>query len=240
MGALPETWRAARLKTLLREVDDRSETGLEALLSLRMREGLVLSSQYSLKPVDPSKLVGFKRVKPGMLIMNRMRASIGLFGIAAREGLVSPDYATFVAQGSVHLPYLLLLLKSPQMGSVLRSESRGMGTGSSGFLRLYTDRFGAVRVVLPGVAEQEARAAEAERRTARLNDALRATVAEIDLLKELRTGLIADVVSGRRNVHSEAADLPDVDPAELDAVVTATAQGDEEEGDEAEGFEHAV
>ena len=176
MGALPEDWRPTRLKALLREIDHRSKTGSEPLLSLRMREGLVVSSEYSDRPQDQSKLVGYKIINPGEVVMNRMRASIGLFGIADQRGLVSPDYATFTERGPVHLPYLLFLLKSPQMGAVIRSESRGLGTGHSGFLRIYTDRFGAIPVVLPCVAEQRVRAVEAETRTGALRDAQRAAL----------------------------------------------------------------
>jgi type I restriction enzyme S subunit len=240
MGALPKDWEPTRLKALLREIDHRSRTGSEPLLSLRMREGLVVSADYSARPQDQQKLIGYKIVNPGELVMNRMRASIGLFGIADQHGLVSPDYATFIERGPVYLPYLLFLLKSPQMGAVIRSESRGLGTGHSGFLRIYTDRFGAIPVVLPGVAEQKARAAEAERRTSALRDAQRAVLQEVDLLLEYRTRLIADVVTGTLDVRAEAETLPDVDPAELAAVMATGMGADDSLDEESEELADAV
>lgn len=223
MGALPSTWNSHRLKSLLVERDDRTQTGTETLLSLRMREGLVRSSEYSKRPQEPSKLISYKRVQPGMLVMNRMRASIGLFGIASEVGLVSPDYATFEvrAGAAVHLPYLLLLLKSAQAGAVIRAESRGMGTGSSGFLRIYTDRFGTIRVVLPEMEEQERRSCEAAARTQRVTEALNSALQEIRLLQEYRSRLVSDVVSGRRILSADAATLPDMDPRELGLVSEA-------------------
>lgn len=236
MGTVPRGWERARVKALLKEVDCRTTTGQESLLSLRMREGLVLASAYSNKPQDPGKLVGYKLVGPQTLVMNRMRASIGLFGVAEEVGLVSPDYATFeVRPGApIYLPFLLALLKSRQMGAAIRAESRGLGTGSSGFLRIYSDRFGAMPVALPPPDEQVRRADEAARRTERLDEALGAALREIGLLQEYRSRLIADVVTGRRDVRVEAADLPEVDPDELDSVLSATPADDDVDEDDGE------
>ncbi len=86
--------------------------------------------------------------------MNRMRASIGLFAASYSHGLVSPDYAVFQPQKPVNLDYLVRFFQTPLMKTIFRKESKGMGTGSSGFLRLYTDRFGAIPISLPPLAEQ--------------------------------------------------------------------------------------
>ena len=237
MGPVPEAWLRVRLKSLLREFDIRSETGTETLLSLRMRQGLVRAADYSNRPQDPKRLIGYKLVEPDALVVNRMRASIGLLGLASSIGLVSPDYATLRKRpgAPVHLPYLLLLLKSPKAGAVIRAESKGLGTGSAGFLRIYSDRFGVIPVALPPIAEQVRRAEDAGHRTQRLTEAAAAALREIDLLMEFRDSLVADVVTGRRDVRADAERLADVDPDELDAVMSAdgaTIDDDVEETEE--------
>lgn len=236
MGDVPADWRIMRLKTLLQEHDDRSTTGSEPLLSLRMRQGLVPAAAYSKKPVHPEHLIGYKKVDRGTLVMNRMRASIGLFGIAEGRGLVSPDYATFTARpgAPLYLPYLLLLLKTRQAGSEIRKRSKGLGTGSSGFLRIYSDAFGAMPIAVPGPIEQRSRADAVLEATRDLNAAIAATLRETELLQEYRTRLIADVVTGRRDVRAEAAALPDVDPDELDAVLSAASADDDVDEDDQE------
>jgi hypothetical protein len=83
IGSVPEHWRVRRAKYLLREIDQRSSTGVEELLSLRMYRGLVPHKDVSTTPVSPNALVGYKKVCPGQLVMNRMRAAIGMFGVAA-------------------------------------------------------------------------------------------------------------------------------------------------------------
>jgi type I restriction enzyme S subunit len=239
MGPVPKSWRTLRIKNLIREVDQRTRSGTEPLLSLRLREGLVPSAEHSKRPLpSPTQLQNYKLVEAGQLVMNRMRASIGVFGIAGSAGLVSPDYATFEPHqhADVHLPYLLLLLKSPQMGAVLRAHSRGMGTGSSGFLRLYTDRFGAVHIALPDSrAEQERRANEALERTSHLTAAVNAAQHELRLLSEYRVRLVNDVITGQRDVRDQASELPDIDAHEVDAVMAQTAETDEEEVADVDG-----
>jgi len=52
---------------------------------------------------------------------------------------------------------------------------------------------------------------------------------EISLLREYRTRLIADVVTGKLDVREAAARLPDaIDPADAVLIDEATAQGDED------------
>ncbi|MFD1965401.1 restriction endonuclease subunit S [Pseudonocardia alni] len=183
------SWQRRRVKTILTEIDRRTTTGTEPLLSLRARAGLVDHLSAGGKPIDPSALVGYKIVRPGELVMNRMRAATGVFGLAEREGLVSPDYALFQLEPDVIPAYILELLRTPAMADQMRLRSRGMGTGESGFLRLYTDAFGAMPLMLPPVEEQQAivrylayannrinRAANSKRRLNRLLGEQRKTI----------------------------------------------------------------
>jgi len=142
IGEIPEHWQVTRLKRLFLEIDDRSTNGSETLLSLRMYAGLVPHNDVSDKPIEDTALVGYKRVYPGQIVMNRMRAAIGLFGVAKIFGIVSPDYAVFRQIKDLKVDYYLNLFKTELMKKEFLLESKGLGTGSSGFLRLYSDKFG--------------------------------------------------------------------------------------------------
>ncbi|HWA23508.1 MAG TPA: NADAR domain-containing protein [Caulobacterales bacterium] len=152
----PAHWPVLRIKNVLREFDRKSKTGEERLLTLRMQAGLIDHERAGGKAIPPQALIGYRHVYAGDLVMNRMRASTGLFGIAPTEGLVSPDYATFHPIGDVDPTYLVYLFKTSAMGAVFRAESKGLGTGESGFLRLYTDRFNTIRITVPPLDEQRA------------------------------------------------------------------------------------
>jgi type I restriction enzyme S subunit len=54
LGNVPEHWDVRRLKTIFREVDDRTDSGTETLLSLRMQHGLVDHHASGGKPIASS------------------------------------------------------------------------------------------------------------------------------------------------------------------------------------------
>ncbi len=150
----PSTWERIRIKYLLREIDRRTKTGEEPLLSMRRDHGLVPLSHFSDKVAEPKELLAYKLVRPGELVVNRMQAGNGLVFVARIPGLISPDYAIFRPVRTVNLDYLELLFRSYPMRARFRSESTGLGTGTAGFLRLYGDSLGAIEIGLPSVEEQ--------------------------------------------------------------------------------------
>jgi len=228
LGDVPVHWEVRRAKQLFREVDIRTTTGTEVLLSLRMHSGLVPHKEVSQVPIVPSNLVGFKQVAPGQIVMNRMRAAIGMFGVVPQSGLVSPDYAVFVPGKSVEARYFLELFKTRGAGTVFRLESKGLGTGSSGFMRLYTDRFGIIKMPVPPIEEQKAIVQRIALETAKLDRALNAITGEVDLVREYRTRLIADVVTGKLDVREVVGLLPE-EGQEPESSEDIEAAGDAEE-----------
>jgi type I restriction enzyme S subunit len=154
MGQLPTSWQVIRSKYLFREVDDRTDTGTETLLSMRQAHGLIPHAKVSTKPVTPEELKGYRRVRAGQMVLNRMQASNGMFAMAREDGLVSPDYAVFQALQPMEPDFFVQLFKTSVYRAKFRQESKGLGTGTSGFLRLYSDRFGAIQVPNPSQDEQ--------------------------------------------------------------------------------------
>lgn len=207
LGDIPAHWEVKRLKALLTEVDQRSTTGAETLLSLRMHRGLVPHNDVSEIPITEAALIGYKRCRRGQLVMNRMRAAIGMFAIAPQDGLVSPDYAVFDVSPDVNKDYLLTTLKLPSMGQVFRANSKGLGTGSSGFMRLYTDRLGTIYVPFPPLDEQLVIFEAISDQIFEIDSAIDVTRRELSLLVEYRMRSIHDVVLGRIDTRCAAEAL---------------------------------
>jgi type I restriction enzyme S subunit len=198
LGEVPSHWRVIRAKAMFREVDDRTPTGEETLLSLRMGKGLVPHHDVSGKPLEPSDVVGFKRVKSGQMVINRMRAASGLIAVADQPGLVSPDYAVFdVLGGSLCIEYFLELFKTPLLQAVFRSSSKGLGTGEQGFLRLYSDAFLSLHFPYPPEFEQRAIADFIGRERKEFQSTEELLVRSIELAKERRSALISAAVTGQ-------------------------------------------
>lgn len=204
LGKIPAHWELKRAKWMFSERDERSSHGEETLLSLRMERGLVPHNEVSEKQTRPEELIGYKRTSPGEIVVNRMRAAIGLIAVAPHAGLVSPDYAVFIPVRGISVTYYYYLFTTELLGAVFRSVSTGMGTGSSGFLRLYSESFLALWLPHPPADEQRAIVEYTNHETAGLNKLYAATELTITLLKERRAALIAAAVTGQIDVRSVA------------------------------------
>ena len=198
LGEIPVHWEELRAKSLFREVDRRTETGEEALLSLRMGKGLVPHNDVSEKQLEASDVTGFKKIEPGQMVINRMRAASGLIAVATEPGLVSPDYAVFdVVDQDLCIEYFLELFKTPLLQAVFRSSSKGLGTGEQGFLRLYTDAFLSLHFPYPPIDEQRTIASFIEQERSEMLQMESLLRRSIDLAKERRAALITAAVTGQ-------------------------------------------
>lgn len=91
------------------------------------------------------------------------------------------------------------------------------------------------RVPVPPIEEQQQIVENTRMETATADKAVARTRRELDLLREFRTSLTAEVVTGQVDVREIAANLPDMDPAEAVGVQVAH----DDEGDlDAEGEEY--
>ena len=212
LGKVPEHWERRRLKSILRVVDRRSSTGAETLLSLRRDHGIVIYAEHFSRPPQGKSLVGFKLVATDQLVVNRLQANNGLVFRSSLDGLVSPDYSVFKAKSPVQMQYLSDLLRTVTYRANFRRQATGLGTGTAGFLRLYDDKFLATPVYLPSRSEQVRILdwlAKTAARTAKLAERQRQQARRVE---ELRTRLMADVVTGKVDVREAAAALPEAEP----------------------------
>lgn len=150
LGEVPAHWDVRRSKYVFQEVDKRSTTGEETHLSMSQRLGLVPAGQITRSLVSES-YVGGKLVDCDDLVLNRLKAHLGVFAYAKQSGLVSPDYTVLRPQNDVDVRYFEAVLKSPACRGELFTRAKGI---VEGFWRLYTDDFYNIRVPHPPLDEQ--------------------------------------------------------------------------------------
>lgn len=208
LGDVPEHWKIKRIKYLMQTVDLRSATGDEVLLSMRKYHGLVPYHEHFHKPPQAATLKGFKLVKPGQIVVNRMQAGFGLIFSSTYDGLVSPDFGVFHPKGEVVPEFLGELFRSRDIRAQFQRESKGLGTGQSGFMRLYDDRIGIVHIAFPPSVDEQQKILSQLREDVRgVENTIRMTEQEIALLLEYRTTLTAEVVTGKLDVRDAAKRL---------------------------------
>ena len=198
LGRVPTHWTTPRLKTVLREKDARSVDGKGLLLSLTRKRGLIARSDITDKIHSARTLAGYKLYEPGEIVMNRMQAWSGMFGMGSEPGLVSPDYAVFKLLGADLVSLLLARIKAPDLVSQFALESKGIG---SGFNRLYSDRFGAIPTSLPPPKEQAAIVRFLDHANRKIAGFIRAKRKLIGLLNEQKQAIIHGAVT--RGLHPD-------------------------------------
>lgn len=157
MGWLPPVpahWVEQRAKTFFREVDERSRTGQEELLSVSHLTGVTPRSQKKVTMFKAASYVGAKLARPGDIVINTLWAWMAALGASRHLGIVSPAYGVYRPHdaNSFNPAYLDYLLRT----RAYVSEYIGRSTGiRSSRLRLYPAQFLDIPLLQPPRAEQD-------------------------------------------------------------------------------------
>lgn len=206
IGEIPAHWEVLRSKYIYREVDNRSAVGEETHLSMSQKFGLIPSSQVEEKRLVSESYAGAKLCERGDLVLNRLKAHLGVFALASERGLVSPDYTVLRPVRELEERYFEAVYRTPACRVELRQRAKGI---VQGFWRLYTDDFYDIRMPVPPVDEQKRIMAQLNIDLSGLNTTGNRLGREIELLREYRTRLIADVVTGKLDVRDATTRLPE-------------------------------
>jgi type I restriction enzyme S subunit len=207
---------ASREDTVMTASQSRGIVPREEFMRAEGRRVMVVTrDSYALKKVEVDDFVISMRSFQGGLEWSNL------------SGAVSPAYVVLIPTSGVFPEYFAHLLKCKSYISALRSTADYVRDGQE----LRYSNFGQVPLPLIPLEEQKKLAARITQAIRDTDNALQTVEGEIALLKEYRVRLISDVVTGKLDVRTEAANLPEVDPLELAAVLAGgTASTDEEEG----------
>ncbi len=152
IGDIPEHWQTMRCKYLLSERDERSQEGQEQHLSMSQKYGLVPDSQLDERRMLSESYAGGKLCYKDDLVLNRLKAHLGVFALSPQSGVISPDYTVLIPNTERVLPtFAETVLKSDRCRGELRIRVRGI---IEGFWRLYTDDFNTIVLPVPPIEEQ--------------------------------------------------------------------------------------
>ena len=231
MGLVPTTWKQMRMKNFFKEINVRSADGKEPHLSMSQKLGLVTDEENIGRPLLSESYAGAKLCEKDDLVLNRLKAHLGVFALAPIQGIVSPDYTVLRLDKKLIIPkYAEYLFKSSDCRKELRIRVRGI---VEGFWRLYTEDLGSIPVCLPDIEEQKSILQYIDSKSVALNVAITEITKQIELLKEYRTRLISDVVTGQMDVRG--IEIPDYMPEEdVEDIDDIGEEADEEVGADAE------
>lgn len=188
----PEHWTLTRLGWLFKPNSEKEHPN-ETVLSVFRDHGVVPKDSRSDNfNRTPENLSAYQLVRPGDLVVNRMKAWQGSLGISAYRGIVSPDYEVLRRVAHEAEPrYLHQLLRSRPLIDQYGMRSTGIRPSQ---WRLYWEQMKTIEVVLPPVTEQRAIADYLDHETAQIDTLIVKQEQLIATLRERRTAMIDEVL----------------------------------------------
>lgn len=207
LGEFPAHWEVLRIKNLFQEMDSRSETGSEELLSVSHYTGVTLKRE-SLENEDDhltnaESLVGYKLVQQGDLVINIMLAWNGSLGISPYNGITSPAYCVYRIKGDNNPEYFGYLFTTNLFKAEFRRHSTGIIDSR---LRLYSEKFFSIFTVVPPKNEQDEIVQYIKAQEEKINLFIQKKQRFIELLKEQRQRIINYSVTKGINPNAELKD----------------------------------
>jgi type I restriction enzyme S subunit len=212
LGDVPKHWKVMPIKRAFVSM----EYGISEAATDDGHIRLLTMGHIKKGSVVPPDSGGVTHVDPGLLVVendllfNRTNSAelvgkVGLFG-GSSSPITFASYLVRMRPRPEHLPtYLNLLLNDPSVLSVARREAIPSLHQSN----LNPTRYGRLQIALPPLSEQETIIRHLDVALVDLNSGIDGANREIDLLREYRNRLIADVVTGKLDVRAAAAVLPE-------------------------------
>jgi type I restriction enzyme S subunit len=245
LGEIPEHWEVRRLRRVVKRIDQGVSplaTGFLAegnswgvLKSGCVNRGIFRETEH--KQLSQSfKIDSSIVVKPGDVLISRACGSPSLVGSVGRVrqlhyNLILSD-KTFrpTFEESVDIDFMVLAMNS----SCYRRQVEQAISGAEGMANnLPLSSLRDFSLAIPPLNEAKAIACSIEKSLAGTNAVIARNEREIILLREYRTRLIADVVTGKLDVRQAAAGLPEdietFDPGEPGVDIEELEPGEEED-----------
>ena len=202
IGEIPEEWSVFRIANLY---DERNERGTDDLpiLTVSINTGI---SDHEIPDEEKDRVVVrsedrtlYKRVCPGDLAYNMMRAWQGAFGAARVDGMVSPAYVVAKPKmpGILDSRYVEALLRTPSAIEEMHRYSRGI---TDFRLRLYWPEFKNICVCVPSVKEQIEIADYIDAKAAEIDTLIQKKQQFLDEMESYKKSLIFEYVTGKKEV----------------------------------------
>lgn len=211
MGDIPADWKMIPSKRLFLESKERKHPD-DKPATASQKYGIILQEDYMKSEnkrivIATQGLDDWKHVEPDNFVIS-LRSFQG--GIERSEifGCVTWHYIVLLPQKYVVPRYFKWLLKSKSYIKALQGTSEFIRDGQD----LRYSNFVKVDLPLIPASEQEEITDYIERETAKIDRAIPVLEKEIELLKEYRTRLISDVVTGQMDVRN--VEVPEYTPEE--------------------------
>lgn len=186
------TWKQTPIRAIYRRVEERGREDLP-LLSVYRDHGVVPRGDRDDNNNRPSEdLSTYKYVRPGDLVVNKMKTWQGSLAVSGHEGIVSPAYFVGRRVAAVDDRFMHHLLRSLPLIAEYGARSKGIRPAQ---WDLPWGEFASIKIALPPVESQRAIADYLDTETARIDALIAKKQRMIDLHVLRRSTMIARAVT---------------------------------------------
>lgn len=203
IGIVPSHWLVLQNRRLFHSMN-RIFLGTPTVLSLSQKDGLIPYSEMSERSLHTSSYENWQLVHENDLVLNRFKAHLGVFFASKYEGIVTFHYGVYEPRRPLVAKYYEALYHTPAYCRVYAGQSRGMTVGLQ---NLSDTNFYSTYTVYPPYEEQVEIVSEISQIEKQHSQIIASIVSQIEMLQDLRTRLISDVVTGQIDVRG--IEVPD-------------------------------
>ena len=198
IGQVPEHWEKyplfvqAKISSITNHID-------KELLSVYLDRGVIRFSDVDEKRTNVTSLdlSKYQLVRKGNFVLNNQQAWRGSVGISNYEGIVSPAYLILELSNKFESNYANYLFRNGTMVAHYFVASKGVGSIQR---NLYWGNLRRTPIFIPPLSEQQRIADYLDAHIAKIDQAIALKTAHIEKLKEYKSVLINDVVTGKVRV----------------------------------------
>lgn len=197
VGTIPKHWIVEKIKYHLQRKEPRNPGDVQ-VLSVYREYGVIpkdsRDDNHNVTSEDTSK---YKYVKPGNLVINKMKAWQGSLAISEYEGIVSPAYFIYHFIDDVfNKKYFHYLIRS-----CYKDEFRRISTGiREGQWDLPSRDFENELVLIPPKNEQNDIVNYLDSKCSEIDAIIQTKKEQLDVLAEYKKSLIYEYVTGKKEV----------------------------------------
>jgi type I restriction enzyme S subunit len=221
LGDIPAHWETRKLKHLAvavggmtpsKERSDYWQGDVPWVSPKDMKIDIVCDSIDRVTQVALNE-TGLRLIKAGALVfvvrgmILARKIPVAITSVAVT---INQDMKALIPIKGVDSQYLAVVLRGLQSELLQLISESGHGTK-----KLETSAWSNFQLPVPSLTEQLLVVERIKSRTATADDAITHAWHEVELLREFRTRLTADVVTGQLDIRDAAARLPELDPAVL-------------------------
>lgn len=192
IGDVPAHWEVKKLRNLISIISVKNHPN-ETLLSVVREQGVIVrdldaDDNHNYIPED---LSGYKLIKEGQFVINKMKAWQGSYAVSSYRGIVSPAYYTCDLR-LAYKSYFNLAIRSSAYVPFFTQYSKGIRVGQWDLSPIGLKE---IPFFLPPLAEQRAIVSYLDGKVGQIDTYIAKQTQQIELLKELKQAVIANAVT---------------------------------------------